>query len=491
MRVRFAPSPTGFLHVGGARTALFNWLFARHYGGRFILRVEDTDRQRSTEESVRTILEGLQWLGITWDEGPLFQSRNSGRHFALASRLLDERKAFRCFCPPDGIERKRKEAEGAGTVWKYDRACLAIPADEARRRHEGGERSVVRFRVSDEVVTWDDLVHEETAIESAVLDDFILLRTDGTPTYNLSCVSDDIEMGITHVIRGDDHISNTPKQILLYRAAGAGVPRMAHLPLILGPDRKRLSKRHGAVSVTEYRDQGYLPEALFNYLALLGWSPEPQTGADGATVFREKLSRDELVKEFDLSRVSRSAAQFDTVKLDAMDYDYIIDRLHSDPASLIAHLKADVRAEGLDPERFDDAQYRVLIHEAAQRARTLRGLIEQSRFFFLDRVEVDAGTKAVRKAFRTEGVWHRLDATIERLESIPESEWKRTTLEAALKGFADEHAGGKLGDVAQPVRVLTTGGAASPAIDVTLELVGRGRTLERLRDECNRKRLKE
>ncbi|HKB06930.1 MAG TPA: glutamate--tRNA ligase, partial [Candidatus Polarisedimenticolia bacterium] len=251
-RVRFAPSPTGFLHVGGARTALFNWLFARRSGGAFILRIEDTDQERSTEASVRTILEGLNWLGLTWDEGPFFQSRDVEAHRALALRFLEEKKAYRCFCTAAELD-ARRAAAGKDVAWKYDRLCLRLPPEEALRRGEAGVPSVIRFLVPEGSVAWDDVVHGPTSFESAVLEDIVLLRSNGSPTYNLSCVSDDMAMRVTHVIRGDDHISNTPKQILLYRAAGATPPRFAHLPLILGPDKKRLSKRHGAVSVTEYR----------------------------------------------------------------------------------------------------------------------------------------------------------------------------------------------------------------------------------------------
>jgi len=283
VRVRFAPSPTGYLHVGGARTALFNWLYARRQGGVLILRIEDTDLERSTEASTRTILEGLEWLDISWDEGPFYQSREIATHRALALRFLAEGKGYRCFCTTEELDRKRQAAEAGGAAWKYDRTCLRLAPEETARRLAAGEPAAVRFRVPDGPIVWEDAVHGTTSFDAGVIEDIVLLRSNGSPTYNLSCVSDDIAMRVTHVIRGDDHISNTPKQILIYRAAGAAVPIFAHLPLILGADKKRLSKRHGAVSVTEYRDRGYLPEALFNFLALLGWSP-----GDG----REKLTRE-------------------------------------------------------------------------------------------------------------------------------------------------------------------------------------------------------
>src|SRR5881628_831409 len=334
VRVRFAPSPTGFLHVGGARTALFNWLFARRHGGTFVLRIEDTDQERSTEGSVRTILEGLGWLGVDWDEGPFFQSRNVQAHRALALRLLEERKAYYCFCSAADLEARRAAAEKAGSAWKYDRLCVKLSPEEARRRLQGGESAAVRFLVPEGTVAWDDLVHGPTSFESAVLEDIVLLRSNGSPTYNLSCVSDDVAMRVTHVIRGDDHISNTPKQILLYRAAGAEPPRCAHLPLILGPDKKRLSKRHGAVAVTEYREAGYLPEALFNFLALLGWSP-----GDG----REFLPREDLIRVFSLEGVGKKSAVFDEQKLEWLNSRYI----HAMPAEAIrAAIRPDLERMG-------------------------------------------------------------------------------------------------------------------------------------------------
>src|SRR6266705_6122460 len=272
VRVRFAPSPTGFLHVGGARTALFNWLFARKSGGTFILRIEDTDQERSTEASVATILDGLEWLRIGWDEGPFFQSRNLEAHRALALRFLQEKSAYHCFCTTAELEARRAAAEKDGVAWKYDRLCLRLAPDEVRRRLAEGLPGVVRFMVPDGTVAWDDLVHGPTSFEAAVLEDIVLLRSNGSPMYNLSCVSDDIAMRVTHVIRGDDHISNTPKQILLYRAAGAEPPVFAHASMILGPDGKRLSKRHGATSVEAFGELGILPEGMVNFLALLGWA---------------------------------------------------------------------------------------------------------------------------------------------------------------------------------------------------------------------------
>src|SRR4249920_2131974 len=302
-RVRFAPSPTGYLHVGGARTALFTWLFARRFGGVFVQRIEDTDLERSSDEMVGGILDGLRWLGLNWDEGPgiggpfgpYLQSERLDRHRAMAERLVAQGDAYYCYCTAETLKAKRDAAEQAGSAWRYDRTCSALPADAIASRERDRIPRVIRFRVPPGTTRFDDLVHGPIEFDAANIEDFVLLRSDGQPTYQLSVVSDDVEMKISHVVRGDDHISNTPKQILLYQAVGAVEPKFAHVPLILGPDKKRLSKRHGATSVTEYERLGYLPEAMFNFLALLGWSP----GND-----EEIFARDQLVKAFALEGIS-------------------------------------------------------------------------------------------------------------------------------------------------------------------------------------------
>ena len=272
-RVRFAPSPTGYLHVGGARTALFNWLYARHTGGTMVLRIEDTDRERSTESHTKVILDGLTWLGITWDEGPFFQGEYGPRHKADAERLVAEGKAYRCYCTKAELDAQRAAAEAAGAAFRYDRRCFRLPTDEIERRTNAGDPFTIRFLLQDEEIAWDDAVHGRIAFQGRDLDDFVILRSDGSAIYNLAVVSDDIAMTISHVIRGDDHISNTPKQIALYRALGHEPPVFAHVPMILGNDGKKLSKRHGATAVGDYQDQGILPAAMRNFLALLGWSP--------------------------------------------------------------------------------------------------------------------------------------------------------------------------------------------------------------------------
>jgi len=314
VRVRFAPSPTGYLHVGGARTALFNWLYARRQGGTFVLRIEDTDLARSSDEMTQAILDGLSWLGLAWDEGPFLQSLGRAEHVAKARRLVAEGNAYPCWCDPATLDAKRKEAEGRGHAWKYDGTCARLDAAERARLEASGSPSCVRLRVPAGTTAYDDLIHGPVSFENADIEDLVLLRSDGSPTYNLSCVSDDVDMRITDVVRGDDHISNTPKQILLYRALGLEEPRFGHLPLILGDDKKRLSKRHGAVSVLEYRRMGYLPEVLFNFLALLGWSP----GGD-----HEIMTRDEMVSLFSFDGVNPKSAVFDHDKLDWMNGQYL------------------------------------------------------------------------------------------------------------------------------------------------------------------------
>jgi glutamyl-tRNA synthetase len=315
-RVRFAPSPTGYLHVGGARTALFNWLYARRTGGIFVLRIEDTDMERSSWEMVAGILDGMRWLGLDWDEGPevggphgpYFQSERLDRYREAAARLVASGLAYYCYCNPDDITAKRAAAEAAGQSWSYDRACASLSDDEIAAREAAGAPRAIRFRMPDGTTAYDDAVHGKIEFDNAVIEDFVVLRSDRYPTYHLSVVVDDIEMGITDVVRGDDHISNTPKQVLLYEALGAPVPRFAHVPLILGPDKRRLSKRHGATSVMEYERQGFLPEAMFNFLALLGWSP----GAGD----REVFTREELVEAFSLDGISSSNAVFNPEKLE-------------------------------------------------------------------------------------------------------------------------------------------------------------------------------
>ena len=466
VRVRFAPSPTGFLHVGGARTALFNWLFARRHGGTFVLRIEDTDQERSTEESVRTILEGLGWLGIDWDEGPFFQSRNVQAHRALALRLLVERKAYYCFCSAADLEARRAAAEKAGSAWKYDRLCVKLSPEEARRRLQGGESAAVRFLVPEGTVAWDDLVHGPTSFESAVLEDIVLLRSNGSPTYNLSCVSDDVAMRVTHVIRGDDHISNTPKQILLYRAAGAEPPRFAHLPLILGPDKKRLSKRHGAVSVTEYRDKGYLPEAMFNFLALLGWSP-----GEG----REKMTRDEMLAAFRLEDINKKGSVFDEQKLEWLNSQYINDLA---PERIVALVRPQLEAAGLLSADLEEdgarrAWFLKVITTLKARSKRLPDFVRDARPFLTD--DFEYSEDAVKRYLGTDG--NRMRALRTAFETV--QPFTEEATEKALRALA-ESRGDKAADYIHPLRVALVGTAVSPGVFTILILIGKERALRRI-----------
>jgi glutamyl-tRNA synthetase len=304
VRLRFAPSPTGYLHVGGARTALFNWLYARQTGGALVLRIEDTDRERSSDDMTAAILEGMSWLGLDWDEGPYHQADGFDRHRQEVERLLEAGQAYRCFCTAEALQARRDaaEAEGGPGAYRYDRRCSLVAPEEAGSRSTAGEPHTVRFRVPEGETAWDDLVHGDTRFDNAHIEDFIILRSDGTPIYNLAVVSDDIDMRITHVLRGDDHLSNTPKQLLLYRALGAPEPRFGHLPMILGSDGKRLSKRHGATAVGEYRERGILPEAMINFLALLGWNPGDE---------QEIMEQHELIARFSLERILKKSSVFD------------------------------------------------------------------------------------------------------------------------------------------------------------------------------------
>ncbi|MGK2963141.1 MAG: glutamate--tRNA ligase, partial [Gemmatimonadaceae bacterium] len=379
-RLRFAPSPTGYLHVGGARTALFNWLFARRYGGDFLLRIEDTDKARSTDESTRAIFEGLEWLGLEWDEEVVYQGANLERHRADALRMLEQGAAYRCFCTAEELDERRKSAEARKESFKYDRRCDKLPTEEIDRRTTAGEPFVVRFRIPEGTTEWIDLVHERIAFPNKDLDDFVILRSNGTPIYNLAVVSDDIAMGITVVMRGDDHISNTPKQILLYRALGADLPVFAHLPMIHGMDGKKLSKRHGATAVGDYQHQGLLPGAMLNFLALLGWSP----GGD-----REVMTLEEMTSLFSPEGLQRKAAIFDPKKLEWMNGQHLslIPLENLEPIVTPAIIEAGLTDEVDIAARRE--WYLALLDLLRVRARTIDDIVRQARPYFLDTIEYD------------------------------------------------------------------------------------------------------
>ncbi|MGH9577422.1 MAG: glutamate--tRNA ligase, partial [Terriglobales bacterium] len=392
IRVRFAPSPTGYLHVGGARTALFNWLYARRHGGRLVLRIEDTDLERSTPEMVEGILEGLRWMGLDWDEGPFYQSERMELYRAQAARLVESGNAYYCFCTRELLEKRRALALAERRALKYEGACRGIPADEARRRREAGEPCAVRFAVPQGGSTaFDDAVFERVEIAHSEIEDFVLLRSDGVPTYHLSVVVDDLDMRITHIIRGADHISNTPKQVLLYGALGAPLPVFAHVPLILGPDRTRLSKRHGATSVMSYREEGIVPEAFRNYLALLGWTPADST--------KEMLRDQELVAAFGLETLSHSNAVFDRAKLDWFNTEYI--RAYS-AEKLLPLVREEWAAAGVKPDREDTPWILATIDLLKPRARNLKDFATAFRGYFTD--DYSADPAAIEKFLKDDGV---------------------------------------------------------------------------------------
>ena len=466
-RVRFAPSPTGHLHVGGARTALFNWLFARQKGGTFILRFEDTDRERSSQEMVRRILEGLEWLGLDWDEGPFFQSDGAGRHRADAESLLARGLAYRDFVPPDELRTVREERPDE--VRRYPRLRAdALGADEAERRAARAAPHAIRFRVPPGETDWYDLVHGQRRFRNDDIEDLVILRSDGTPTYNLAVASDDAEMRITHVIRGDDHIANTPKQILLLRALGKEVPRYGHVPMILASGGKRVSKRHGAAPVSAHRRNGILPAAMVNFLALLGWSP----GTD-----EEVMTREELIERFSLDRVVRKAAVFDAKKLAWLSGQHLA-RLPEDALTgLVLAELGDLRAEGERRRDEDPAWFSALLHLLRRRGRTPADVAHQVRVFLAQDVEVDP--RAARKHWgRDPGATRDLLSQLaERFSSVP---WAKAQLEAVLRALAVERSVTP-GRIIHPLRVALTGRSASPGIYDVLLLLGPDAALARIR----------
>jgi glutamyl-tRNA synthetase len=456
VRTRFPPSPTGALHIGSVRTALFNYLFARHHGGAFVLRVEDTDRERSTPESTATILEGLQWLGLEWDEGPFFQASRTELYRAYADRLLATGGAYRCWCTPEELEAHRDAAIRTGGRAGYPRTCRDRTAAPA-----GRSSFVVRFKApADGETVVDDLVKGRIAFRNAELDDFVILRSDATPIYNFCVVVDDIEMRISHVIRGDDHVNNTPRQLLVYEALGASIPRFAHIPMILGPDRAKLSKRHGAASVLEYRDQGYLPHAVVNYLARLGWSHGDQ----------ELFTRAELVEKFSLENVGTSPAIFNVEKLAWVNFHYV----KTSSPEVLARLVAPFLARAGMPVPSDQGWLVRAVATVQERAKTLVELAEALRFYVVDAPET---TPKAAAQLRPE-VAPPLATLTSRLAAL--ARWEPAAIEEAFQATIAEHAMA-LGKLAQPVRAAVTGSTASPGIYEVLDVLGRERTLARLR----------
>ena len=455
VRTRFAPSPTGYLHVGGARTALFSWLYARRHGGAFVLRIEDTDRERSTSESVNAILEGMAWLGLEYDEGPFFQSKRFGRYQEVIERLLDEGKAYRCYCSKERLERLRSEQMVRKEKPRYDGHCR-----DSKDPPPADVKPVIRFKnpVEGEIVV-DDLVQGRVVFQNRELDDLIIARADATPTYHLTVVVDDMDMGITHVIRGDDHLNNTPRQINILHALDRPPPRYAHVPMILGGDGSRLSKRHDAVSVMQYRELGILPAALLNYLVRLGWSHGDQ----------EIFSLDEMIELFDIEDVNKAASIFNTEKLLWLNQHYI---KNDDPPRIARLLSPHMDRLGIDPAADPDLV--AVVKAQQERAKSLVEMAEISAFFYRDFDGYDE--KAARKHLRPEAA-----AALEKVRKalVSVTEWTPESLHRLVADVA-ESLGQKMGKVAQPLRVAVVGRAASPGIDVTLHLVGRETCLRRI-----------
>ena len=451
---RFAPSPTGMLHIGGVRTALFSWLQARRHGGRFILRIEDTDRERSTDEAVRVILEGVAWLGLASDAPPVYQTSRFDRYKAVIAQLLDEGKAYRCYCTKEELEQLRADQMARKEKPRYDGRW------RDRKDYRPGINPVIRFKnpLEDEVVV-EDLVHGRVTFQNSELDDLIIARSDGTPTYNFCVVVDDMDMGVTHVIRGDDHLNNTPRQMNMLAALGAKIPVYAHVPMILGPDGAKLSKRHGAVSVLQYEEEGYLPDALLNYLVRLGWSHGDQ----------EFFTREEMIAAFDIGDVNKAASAFNPEKLLWLNQQHL---MRGDCVSMVQYFKPHLARLEIDCD--DDAYLAKIILAQRERVKTLKEMAANSCYFFGDDVVLDEKASA---KYLTDDAKTLLSALKDRLTALPE--WNAAGVHAALEHLATEQRVG-LGKIAQPLRVAVTGGTISPPIDLTLELIGRERTLKRL-----------
>ena len=467
VRTRFAPSPSGYLHIGGARTALFNFLFARHHGGKFILRIEDTDRERSTPEAINAILDAMNWLGLDWDEGPFYQTKRYPLYEEKVQKLLSEGKAYPCVCTPEKLEAKRQLAQKEKRKSMYDGTCR--PPEGVIPPLPQDKPYTIRFRSPrDGSTIVNDAVKGDVVFDNRELDDLIIARSDGTPTYNFCVVVDDIDMGITHIIRGDDHLANTPRQILLYQALGDTPPQFAHVPLILGLDKARLSKRHGATTVTAYRDMGYLPEAILNYLVRLGWSHGDQ----------ELFSREELIEKFSLESVGKSAGVFNPEKFLWVNFHYLKTRPLSQLAEEIVPY---IVAKGYRVPQ-DKSWLERMIKTLQERSRTLVELVDSAHFYLTDDIAIDE--KAAKK-FLTPEVSQPLSKLIERLSAL--DEFSEANIESAFSGVLEEF-GLSMGKLAQPVRVALTGSTVSPGIHEVIAVLGKERTIRRLQSALERLR---
>ncbi|MFU0783286.1 MAG: glutamate--tRNA ligase [Thermoanaerobacterium thermosaccharolyticum] len=465
VRVRFAPSPTGNLHIGGARTALFNWLFARHNNGKMILRVDDTDLERSTGDSMKAIIDGLKWLGIDWDEGPIYQSKRLDLYKNYADKLVKEGKAYYCFCTKEELDEMRKEAQKAGKPPMYSRKCRNLSADEVKKYMDEGKKYVVRLKVPKEgKTTVHDIIRGDVEFDNSTFDDFIIMKSDNMPTYNFATVIDDYDLKISHIIRGEEHLSNTPKQILIYDALGFEKPNFAHVSMILAPDRSKLSKRHGATSVQEFRDLGYLPEAIINYITLLGWIP-----SDGEEVF----STEKSISEFTLDRVSKNPAIYDTKKLTWLNGIYIrdcdIDRLTKEVIPFLIN-------KGLIGDNYDYDYIKKVVSAVREREKTLNEIAEAMSYYFND--EFDYDEKGVKKYFEKDGVDNILKEAIEVLDKVDDFNLVETE-----KAYRDliEKLDIKSGDLFHPTRLAISGRTFGPGLFDIMELLGKKKTIERIK----------
>lgn len=463
---RFAPSPTGYLHVGGARTAIFNWLMAQKTGGKFLLRIEDTDKKRSTKEAIEQIFSSLKWLGIDWHGKALYQSSRQERHIEIARKLLDQGKAYRCFCSKEELAEKRRRAEALKINKRYDGTCRRLSAAEIRKNLKAEKPFSIRLKVEPGEVAFNDLVHGLTTVNNDVLDDFIILRPDGTPVYQLAVVADDHDMAVTSVLRGDDHLANTNKQILLYRALGWQIPRFGHLPLILGPDRVRLSKRHGATSVEEFKAQGIFPQALLNYLCLLGWSP----GAD-----KEILSRGELIEQFSLEKINNTPAVFDLKKLLWMNSRYLAEFPQDE---LWARARNWLSEQRLSFAAAEEKRLKYLMELLRPRSQTLQELFEGLRLFFHDPESLEE--KGLKKYLLKESFYDPFSAFYETFKEQPETFFGDITqIESFIRGFAEKQSL-PAARIIHPLRLALSGSSASPGIFELVYVLGKEKVLRRV-----------
>ncbi len=477
LRVRFAPSPTGYLHIGGARTALFNYLYAKHNGGKFVLRIEDTDVDRTIEDSAENMMESFKWLGLDWDEGPIVggpaapyqQSKRQELYHKYARLLLDKGYAYKCYCTPEELEAERHEARAAKKAPRYSGRCRHLTQEQIEKFKSEGRKHTIRFLTPGEGTTVvNDLIHGEVSFENEEIADFIIMKSDGLPTYNFACVIDDWLMGITHVLRADEHLSNTPRQMLIYRALSAPMPKFGHVPMILAPDRSKLSKRHGAQTVEEFRGKGYLPEAIVNYIALLGWTPSDST--------KEIMTLEELIEEFDLSRVSSTASVYDVKKLTWMNGQYI-KRL--EPETLVKEFIPFAEAAGLGTREElleNKDRLKKVVVSMQERAKTLEELAENTKFYFNPPKAYDE--KGVKKFFKKPNVSELLEKGAEALSHV--SDW---SLESCEKAYRDLIAkeGIKGGKIIHPTRLALSGKTVGPGLFDIMYVLGKEETIARIK----------